>query len=202
MGKQRRKQMRRRGADAKVQKRRAGADARIKKLAKALKISTVQVWRLAKRGMPTSSAAAARAWRDENVQTKTGAVLAENQRLRSAQARMAEIQVRRMTGELVELAEVETSIVESMVLIRSTLEGVAARCAPQLATMTDPAEIRLYLLNENRDALRSSTDRLEARWRMDTSGERAAPQADPKPVEVGGGKPAVPRRKRRARSVS
>jgi hypothetical protein len=200
MGKQRRKQTRRRGADAKV--RRAGADARIKQIAKALKISTVQVWRLSKRGMPTSSAAAARAWRDENVQTKTGAVLAENQRLRSAQARMAEIQVRRMTGELVELAEVETSIVESMVLIRSTLEGVAARCAPQLATMTDPAEIRLYLLNENRDALRSSTDRLEARWRMDAGGERAAPKADPKPVEVGGRKQAVSRRKRRARSVS
>ena len=37
------------------------------KIAKALKISTVQVWRLAKRGMPISSSSAARAWRDANI---------------------------------------------------------------------------------------------------------------------------------------
>jgi len=179
----------------KQKRRRDRADPLIKRIAKALKISTVQVWRLSKRGMPLDEVRA-RAWRDEHIQTKTGAVAGENQRLKSAQAHMAEIQARRMAGELVELAEVETSVIESMVLIRSTLDGVASRCAQQLATMTDAAEVRLYLLNEIRDALRNSADRLEARWRMAASGDRAAPEADPEPVEVGRRKPRVSRRKR------
>jgi phage terminase Nu1 subunit (DNA packaging protein) len=179
----------------KQKQRRDRADPLIKRIAKALKISTVQVWRLSKRGMPLDEARA-RAWRDENIQTKTGAVASEVGRLRAAQARIAEMEARQLASELVELAEVELSITEAMVLIRSTLDGVASRCAPQLATMTEAAEIRLYLLNEIRDALRSAADRLEARWRMAAGNEIAPAQADPKPVEVGRRKPRAPRRKR------
>lgn len=164
----------------------------IKALAKGLKISGVQVWKLMQRGMPTGSLAEARAWRAENVETKTGAATRETTKLRGAQARIADFQWRKMAGELVEVSSVEASITEALVFIRSEVEGKAGRLAHQLAAMKDPAEIRQFLLHELRASLATAADRLEGWARMVAGDQASAAETDPVAGEVGRGKPPIP----------
>ena len=178
-----------------------GRKAVMAPLGRALGLSTMQVWRLVQRGMPTDEAGA-RAWRAANIETKGGGEIRGTQRLRDAQARIADLNARRMEGELGRVSDFRASVVEAMVAIRSAMEAVAGRTAHQLAGMNDPAVIRQHLLTEIRSGLNAAADRLESWASLVASNDVPETEASAVPVAMGGGKPQVPERQRGARTIS
>jgi len=151
-------------------------DAKITLLAKALKLSRIQIWRLVQRGMPLDENLA-REWRAKNVATKTGVVASDTGRLRRAQAFLAELDARERIGQLAPTEDYQIAINEAMVILASQFDGLPGRTASQLATMTDAAEIRRFLLNEIRRIRAAAADRLEGWARVVAGSAVAAPAA-------------------------
>lgn len=151
------------------------------KLAKALKVTEQRVSQLRKQGMPITSVKEAMAWVGANVQRRTGAVANETQRLRAAQANRIELELAHRSGRLAPIEDMQIAANEAMVILRSQVDAVASRCAAQLAGMSDPAEIRQFLLHENRQALAAAAARLEdwARMVAGSAASQAAAVAHP-----------------------
>jgi phage terminase Nu1 subunit (DNA packaging protein) len=124
-------------------------ERKIAQLAQALKISTVQVWRLAQRGMPLD-ADGARAWRAANVKTKTGKVADEVARLKSAQADLAELEAAERRDEVIDVEEVRYVFGAAMTAMTTQMEGLPGRVSTELAALNDPAVILHRLKDEIR----------------------------------------------------
>jgi transcriptional regulator with XRE-family HTH domain len=79
--------------------------------------------------------------RDENYESW--------RRLRLAyQARLAELNYRQMTGELLPKADVDFCLRDVGTTLRVLIEGIADRLAPELAPLTDEAEIKAIVRRE------------------------------------------------------
>lgn len=85
----------------------------------------------------------------------------ETLRLTKAQADLKATQAAQLAGELIPMDDVVQALRATMVLIRSTMEGRSGRHAGELANMTNPAEIRAMLLDDDRQTLNAATDRLQ-----------------------------------------
>lgn len=118
---------------------------------------------------------AAKAWVVQNVRQRTGEVASETQRLRVAQARMVELDLARKSGLVAPIEDMQIAANEAMVIL-AQIDSLAGRCAAQLAGMTDPAEIRRFLLNEIRQARAAAAARLED-WARMAAGRAAAEAA-------------------------
>lgn len=161
-------------------------------LAKALGISREMVHRLVNLGMPCTTVKAAREWRKANLQqpaAEDDTIAGQTKRLRAAQADLAELEAAEQRGELSPTDEMQNAWSEAFVQLRTQTEAIAGRCAAQLSVMTDPAEIRAYLLNEIRASLASSAARLED-WARGVWGDSVAQTpAKPNGGRMGGPMP-------------
>jgi phage terminase Nu1 subunit (DNA packaging protein) len=83
-------------------------------------------------------------------------------RLLTAQARKAESQARKMSGQLVPAAGVRRETFEVMRTIRDNLQNIPDRVAHELAAEIDPAKIHARLETEIRQALNASAEALDA----------------------------------------
>lgn len=156
--------------------------------ADALGISPRQLRRAEERGCP-KDLDGARAWRARNVPSKdapeNAGIVDETARLRAAQAELAELDAAERRGELAPVDDYQIAANEAMVIMASQLDGLSGRFATQLASMTDPAEIR-QLLKDETDRIRdASAARLESWARLVAGGGAPSSGAEAKPGQVG-----------------
>jgi len=74
-------------------------------------------------------------------------------RKESAKAKLAEMEVRERSSKLMEAAQVRAACAEAEAIIRAHLVQFTATIAPQLAMMTDEAEIRIFLEEQDEHLL-------------------------------------------------
>lgn len=86
---------------------------------------------------------------------------AETRRLRAAQADLVELEAAERRGELAPVEDMQVAANETMVIVRTTMEAIASRCAAELAGMTQAGLIRHYLLGEIRQGLSAAAHRVE-----------------------------------------
>lgn len=86
---------------------------------------------------------------------------AQRLRLAEAQTKAIEQRIRQRDGELVEIAAVARVFDGVMVTLAAQLDGIAGRCAAEIAAMTDPAQARAKLLEEARRVRANAADELE-----------------------------------------
>lgn len=148
-------------------------------LAAALGISPGRVTHCKARGMPVYSVEAARAWRLQNVapvappmsaattaaQGERGNDVAEGDpppddtywvsraRREKAEASMAEMKERELTGDLIRARAVRAALAAKLSSMRDALLQLSARLAPVLAAETDLAKVRQMLDDEIYQAL-------------------------------------------------
>lgn len=116
------------------------------------------LYKLVAKGMPVDSVESARAWREANLNPRkerraVGALGEETARHKAAQADLAEMEAAEKRAELIDVEEVLYLIGAAMAVLRGLLEGQPGRNAAQLAVMTDQAEIRHFLRDDNRRIL-------------------------------------------------
>jgi hypothetical protein len=80
------------------------------------------------------------------------------------QAKLAELDYKRRSGELLEAGDVEKAVFEVNRAVRDRLMGIPARVSAILAAVDTPAEIEQLLAKEIREAL-DELSRLESRWK-------------------------------------
>lgn len=83
-------------------------------------------------------------------------------KLAEAQRREIELRTRRAERQLLPLDEVASAFEAAMVTVGTQLDGLAGRMAGELATLTDPATIRLRLFDECRRIRNAAATQLEA----------------------------------------
>lgn len=143
--------------------------ATAEELAHLLGITSRQVQRLAKAGiLPRSArgsydlAAGVQAWGAYLSQGKATAELgSERRRLTSAQAYRAEIENKRIDGQLFLAADVEIVVSAAMTVVAAGLDSLGGRLAAELAAESDPGVIRQRLLRETRQIRAAAADRLQ-----------------------------------------
>lgn len=132
------------------------------RLAESLDLSKAQVSRLAARGMPTSSAAAAREWRATNLHpswseeartpgtSNAGSDAATSSdywaaraRKELAQAELAEISLARAKNALLEVEQVHRALFACSRMLRDQLLAVPNRLAAQVTGQTPPQAAEL-----------------------------------------------------------
>ncbi|HHH44178.1 MAG TPA: hypothetical protein ENK49_08570 [Gammaproteobacteria bacterium] len=86
----------------------------------------------------------------------------DRQRLLKAQARRIELETAEREGALIEFEVVQQIMRESMQIVAAGMDSLPGRLASQLATMTEPGEIRALLLRELRNVRRQGADQMEA----------------------------------------
>jgi phage terminase Nu1 subunit (DNA packaging protein) len=69
-------------------------------------------------------------------------------------ARLARLEYEERSGKLVSVDVVRVEAFKAHRRVRDAVLNIPDRCAPQLASMTDPAEVHAYLLGEIVEALR------------------------------------------------
>lgn len=67
--------------------------------------------------------------------------------------KMAQLEYRKKSGELLEASEVSRDIYEAGTIIKTTLLSIPSRLAPRIVEMDDPREIEAYLTEEFTRAL-------------------------------------------------
>lgn len=145
-------------------------DLSLQKLGDGLGISKQAAGKLAKRGMPKNSVAAARLWRAENLnpaqrKPPPGAVDAPKRvasdenfdqartREKIAEADKAEMEAAKMNGELIERAVVRAEFAKQAGAVRDGLLNVPARLAPVLFACKSMVELQQMLDTELRAVL-------------------------------------------------
>lgn len=111
---------------------------------------------------------------DEQVSTKRVDYQEAKTRKEIANARLAEMEVERESGKLVEAAMVSAALADAGATLRSTLSNLPAIVAPMLATLSDETQIRLVLEEHIEQALSDLSQRLRGAWKTKTSGADAA----------------------------
>ena len=135
-------------------------------LAVALSLSKGQISKCARRGMPTDSIEAARAWYAANIRPRMpsasrerassagaeSAYLAAKARTEAATAELQELRLGVRRGDLVDRAGVERAAYQTGRRIQKALIDVfPSRVAAEVAAITDPAVLETFL----RDQLRA-----------------------------------------------
>lgn len=69
-------------------------------------------------------------------------------------ARLAKLEFEERSGKLVDVDTLKVEAFKVHRRVRDAILNIPDRCAPRLATMTDPAEVHAYLLGEISQALR------------------------------------------------
>lgn len=135
------------------------------KLRKALGVSISTVEKYVARGMPISDIEAARKWRRENVRPRTGGgkEINETARLRRAQADVAEIEAKKLSGSVVDIEDVDASIMKALAILRTGVRSLGGRIAGPVAQMTDPGEIKRYVAREA-DRILADTAKALREW--------------------------------------
>ena len=87
-----------------------------------------------------------------------GSLLEARTRKEKALARKAELEVARLQGDLIPLAEATRAYVEVITAAKATLEHIPRRVADQLVGLSDAHEIRRILTAEIADALRGLSE--------------------------------------------
>lgn len=144
------------------------AEAPADALAHLLGITSRQVQRLAKAGiLPRSArgsydlAAGVQAWGAYLSQGKATAELgSERRRLIAAQAYRAEVENRRIDGELLLREDVTIVVSAAMATVATALDALGGRLANELAAESDPGVIRQKLLAETRRIRTQASDQL------------------------------------------
>lgn len=111
---------------------------------------------------------------DEQVAIKRVDYQEAKTRKEVANARLAEMEVERESGKLVEAAMVSSALADAGATLRSTLSNLPAIVAPMLATLSDETQIRLVLDEHIEQALSDLSQRLRGAWQTKTSGADAA----------------------------
>ena len=150
-------------------------------LAKIFGISTATVYNWAKDGCPharvdeTKRGGAVSGYRFEtrevarwrekrvlaNANAKSGEVLSKEEAQRrklSAEAAMAELDLAKQTGDVVELSEIERKLSDQFAQLRSTLRKIPERCVIRLVGETDERRIKKIILEEVDSALELLAD--------------------------------------------
>jgi hypothetical protein len=84
-----------------------------------------------------------------------GPSFAQSRALREAyNARLAKLEFEERSGKLVDIDALKIEAFKVHRRVRDSILNIPDRCAPQLATMTDAAEIHAYLLGEITQSLR------------------------------------------------
>jgi hypothetical protein len=83
-------------------------------------------------------------------------------KLTEAQRRDLELRTRQRSRKVVDLDEVATVFDAAMVIVASSLDGLAGRLSNELATVSEPALIRARLFDECRRIRNAAADQLEA----------------------------------------
>lgn len=84
-----------------------------------------------------------------------GPSFAQSRALREAyNARLAKLEFEERSGKLVDIDQLKIEAFKVHRRVRDAVLNIPDRCAPQLATMTDVADIHAYLLGEITQALR------------------------------------------------
>ena len=137
---------------------------------RALGRSPTAVNNLRRRGMPTHSIAAARDWYAANVKTKTGRAVSATVRLREAQARAAELELARKTGQLIDVDEAVALVMEVSQIGATEMAGLPGRAAVELEGK-DAAGRKAWLHDEVTRIRRAIVARVEA-WAREKDGGR------------------------------
>lgn len=111
---------------------------------------------------------------DEQVATKRVDYQEAKARKEIANARLAEMEVERESGKLVEAAMISAALADAGATLRSTLSNLPAIVAPMLATLSDETQIRLVLDEHIEQALSDLSQRLRGAWRTKATGAEAA----------------------------
>lgn len=111
---------------------------------------------------------------DEQVATKRVDYQEAKARKEIANARLAEMEVERESGKLVEAAMISAALADAGATLRSTLSNLPAIVAPMLATLSDETQIRLVLDEHIEQALSDLSQRLRGARQTKTSGADAA----------------------------
>ena len=150
-------------------------------LAKIFGVSTQTVYNWAKDGCPhakldeTKGGGAASAfrfetkevarWREKRVlasaNAKSGDTLTKEEAQRrklSAEAAMAELELAKKCGEVVELNEIERKLSDQFAQLRSSLRKIPERCVIRLVGETDERRIKKIILEEVDGALELLAD--------------------------------------------
>ena len=135
-------------------------------IARALDVDPAMVTRWEKRGMPVYDIEAARRWRSANVRPRAKNVPSQPEgqlaggppdeanrseyfqaktRREVAEAAKAEMEMKKMSGALVERDLVERASYEAGRLLRDMVLSVPSRSAAELAAITSPQEVETYL---------------------------------------------------------
>ena len=101
-------------------------------------------------------------------------LLAERLRLTAARRGKAELELRERTGELVEAAAVRRGIVTASAIMRSSLERIGDRLAPQLANECNPEACATLIASEIEAALCQLAVDLRERFSPPKHGEEEA----------------------------
>lgn len=144
-------------------------------IARALDVDPAMVTRWEKRGMPVYDIEAAKRWRSANIRPRAKAPSTQEQapqhgpsgsapgsvangsdyweaktRREIAEASKAEMEMKKMSGNLVERDLVERASYEAGRLLRDMVLSVPSKSAAELAALSTPQEVESYL----REALR------------------------------------------------
>ena len=119
-----------------------------------------------------------------------------------ADADTAELEVRKATGELVPLADMEQLVARVMVLCATQLDALGGRLASALAGETDPAVVRQILFDETKRIRDAMSTEFENRAPVENRGEDDQTATEPDAGPVGESVPNPPARKRRGRPVA
>jgi len=107
--------------------------------------------------------AAAIQWLLNRTEQKNAAPLSEERRrLVAAQAEKAEIETAQRKGELLELNDVETLLIEGAAVFAGQKRSMGSRLAGKLAGMDDPKAILKLLNSENDRILQNVADKFSA----------------------------------------
>lgn len=126
-----------------------------------------------------------RGWSDEEiiagVRETEGESLADAQlRKESALANLRELEFQQKQGDVIPLALAAAAWAQLCQLVRTKLSGLPNALCDQLAAMTDPTEVRLFLIREtDRCAAQLADDFLDAGAAIVDSGGEGNEAADP-----------------------
>lgn len=117
------------------------------------------------------------------------------------QRQSAELDLKEKIGELIDKTETQIAVNEAMVIIATQMDGMGGRFANELASIEDPGEIRLLLLNETRRIRRAAADRLSCLGAIEDGSKHPATTTRKKRRSVGKPRKSASTGKRGTRAV-